>query len=50
MFQGKTMPLAWVELAPQGPNAKQDNVPGTIFAAEISHIVFKGGKVERTGQ
>ena len=41
MFRGKTMPMAWVELAPQIPNAKQENVPATIFAAEISHIVFR---------
>jgi hypothetical protein len=41
MFRGKTMPLAWVELAPQNPRATHDDCPGTIFAAEVSHIVFK---------
>jgi hypothetical protein len=42
MFEGKSMLLAWVDLAPQAPEAKgHENCPDTIFAAEISHIVFK---------
>jgi hypothetical protein len=41
MFGGKSMPLAWVELAPQNPRAAQENCPESIFAAEVSHIVFK---------
>ena len=41
MFEGQTMPLAWVELAPQNPNAKHDNCPESIFAAEVSHIIFR---------
>jgi hypothetical protein len=41
MFKGQSMLLAWVELAPQISGAKHENCPATIFAAEISHIVFR---------
>jgi len=41
MWKGTTMPLAWIQLAPQGPGARHDDVPESIFAAEISHILFK---------
>ena len=41
MFKGKSMLLAWVELAPQTPGATHENCPESIFAAEISHIVFQ---------
>lgn len=41
MFAGTTMPMAWVQLAPQIPGANHENVPSTIFAAEVSHIVFR---------
>ncbi len=41
MFQGKSMAMAWVELAPQIPGLEHENVPGSIFAAEVSHVVFK---------
>jgi hypothetical protein len=41
MYKGKSMLVAWVELAPQIPGAAHDNCPETIFSAEISHIVFK---------
>ena len=40
MHAGKSMVVAWVELAPQNPQASHDDCPETIFAAEISHIVF----------
>jgi hypothetical protein len=40
MWKETTMPVAWVQLAPQVPGMKHDS-PETIFAAEISHIVFK---------
>ena len=40
MFNGKSMLVAWVELAPQIPGATHENCPETIFAAEISHIIF----------
>jgi hypothetical protein len=41
MFTGVTMPVAWVQLAPQNPRDAHENCPLTIFAAEISHIVFR---------
>lgn len=41
MSKGKSMLLAWVELAPQIPGATHENCPESIFAAEISHIVFQ---------
>ena len=41
MLKGKSMLLAWVELAPQIPGATHENCPESIFAAEISHIVFQ---------
>ena len=40
MHAGETMVLAWVKLAPQNPHPRHDHCPETIFAAEISHIVF----------
>jgi hypothetical protein len=42
MFAGRSMLLAWVELAPQIPGETHDNCPETIFAAEVSHVVFTG--------
>jgi hypothetical protein len=42
MFAGQSMPMAWVELAPQIPGATHDTCPETIFAAEVSHVVFNG--------
>ncbi len=41
MYKGKSMLIAWVELAPQIPGATHDNCPETIFSAEISHIIFE---------
>ena len=41
MFAGTTMPMAWVQLAPQNPQAKGEDCPDCLFVAEISHIVFK---------
>ncbi len=41
MYKGITMPVAWVKLAPQMPGARHENCPEAIFAAEISHILFK---------
>jgi hypothetical protein len=41
MLKGKSMLHAWVELAPQIPGTTHENCPESIFAAEISHIVFK---------
>ena len=41
MFRGRSMPMVWVKLAPQGSKAGNENCPETIFAAEVSHIAFK---------
>jgi len=41
MRNGTSMPLAWVQLAPQIPHSTHENCPESIFVAEISHIVFK---------
>jgi|SRR5580692_15319 hypothetical protein len=41
MRRGVTMPVAWVELAPQIPGARHEHCPDGIFSAEISHIVFR---------
>jgi hypothetical protein len=40
MKEGMTMPMAWVELAPQIPGQDHENCPGTIFACEAGHIAF----------
>jgi hypothetical protein len=40
MFAGQTMPMAWVQLAPQGPSPKLAESPSSIFAAEAGHITF----------
>jgi hypothetical protein len=40
MFEGQSMPMAWVQLAPQGPSPRQDENPGSIFAAEAGHVTF----------
>jgi hypothetical protein len=40
MFEGQSMPLAWVQLAPQGPSPKHDENPSSIFAAEAGHVTF----------
>jgi len=40
MFEGQSMPMAWVQLAPQGPSAKHDENPSSIFAAEAGHVTF----------
>ena len=45
MFRGRTMPMAWVELAPQIPGRDQPDAPATIMLAEAGHIVF-----DRAGQ
>jgi len=41
MFEGKSMPTAWVDLAPQAPGAGHPDCPETIFSAEVSHIIFR---------
>jgi hypothetical protein len=45
MWSGKSMPMAWVELAPQGPQQPKD-IPGTVCLMEAGHIRFgKGGSL-----
>lgn len=43
MYAGKSMLMAWVELAPQIPGYDHPNAPGTIMAAEAGHLVFGSG-------
>ena len=41
MAWGRTMPMAWVELAPQNPHLKSgDNIPGAIFVAGLGSLKF----------
>jgi hypothetical protein len=39
MWNGVSMPMAWVTLAPQGPQ-QPDDIPGTIFIPEAGQVVF----------
>jgi hypothetical protein len=39
MQEGISMPMAWVQLAPQGPVQPHD-IPGALFIAEAGHIAF----------
>jgi hypothetical protein len=41
MFHDVTMPLAWVKLAPQIPGMEHKDVPETICAMEVTHVLFK---------
>ncbi|HET8888243.1 MAG TPA: hypothetical protein VFQ41_05015 [Candidatus Angelobacter sp.] len=41
MHRGVTMPMAWVKLAPQIPGREHENVPGTICAMEVTHVLFQ---------
>ena len=40
MAAGVSMPVAWVQLAPQHPNAQANDLPGTIFACEAGQVAF----------
>jgi hypothetical protein len=40
MHHGVTMPMAWVKLVPQIPGMKHENVPETICAMEVTHVLF----------
>ena len=42
MLSGKSMPSAWVELAPQGPNSAEQKAlaPDTAFAPELGQVSF----------
>jgi hypothetical protein len=41
MFRGRSMPMAWVKLAPQGGKTGHEYCPEAIFVAEISHIILE---------
>ena len=47
MWTGKTMPMAWVQLAPQGPLPPPDNVPGTIVLMEAGQVSFATGALSK---
>jgi hypothetical protein len=40
MFDGTSMPVAWVKIAPQIPGATHTNTPESIMSAEVGQIVF----------
>jgi hypothetical protein len=40
MWTGVPMPMAWVQLAPQGPSQQRDNIPGTICLMGAGQIAF----------
>lgn len=42
MFSGQSMPMAWVELAPQIPGHEHPEAPSTIMVAEAGHVTFGG--------
>ncbi len=42
MFSGTSMPVAWVELAPQIPGHEHSGCPETIFACELGQLTFRG--------
>jgi hypothetical protein len=41
MKGGVSMPIAWVKLAPQIPNAEHADCPDTIFVCEAGQLAFK---------
>jgi hypothetical protein len=43
MFNGRSMLLTWVQLAPQMPGREHPDAPGTIMAAEAGHLAFQRG-------
>lgn len=42
MLRGKSMLMAWVELAPQIPDHQHSDAPDTIMLAEAGHITLDG--------
>jgi hypothetical protein len=40
MYAGTSMLSAWVQLAPQASGEEHSDLPGTVMAAELGHIVF----------
>jgi len=41
MNKGKSMLMAWVEIAPQIPGADNPDVPDSFMAAEAGHVTFR---------
>jgi hypothetical protein len=41
MFNGQSMLLTWVQLAPQIPGREHPDAPSTIMAAEAGHLTFE---------
>lgn len=41
MFDGKSMPVAWVELAPQIPDHDHADCPEGVFACELGQLIFR---------
>ena len=40
MFKGTSMPLAWIELAPQAPQRDHVDAPTALMVAEAGHLTF----------
>ena len=49
MREGKSMLMAWVELAPHGPSAGHAEGPDTMMLAEAGHIAFSNPGEARQG-
>ena len=41
MKRGKSMPMAWVKLAPQIPGESHTDCPDSIFSCEAGHVRFR---------
>ena len=41
MKRGKSMPIAWVNLAPQRPHSVHTDVPDTVFLCELGQLAFR---------
>jgi len=51
MFQGRTMPMAWVALAPQIPGKEHPDVPAMICTMGAGQLVFlRGSKTPSQGR
>jgi hypothetical protein len=42
MFNGRSMVMAWVKLAPQNPRRYDPDAPATIMVAQAGHVRFGG--------
>jgi hypothetical protein len=48
MYNGTSMPMAWVKLAPQNPRQDQSDVPGAIALLEAGHLTFSSSTEAET--